>query len=189
MQGRSFTGLDQVLRRDSRTDIFREIQILKNTNDDLLDEVNSLESQLNKMSGQEDALKAVASDINKYKLISGEVTVKGQGIQLALEGNIKSLWLTDIVNELLSAGAEAVSINGIRITNSTAGFDTIPNGQILLNSVILKSPYLIEAIGDKKVLNDALIQPQGIVQRIRENLPGVNVAITQKDEIRVEKII
>ncbi|HRY91740.1 MAG TPA: hypothetical protein P5229_05425 [Candidatus Gracilibacteria bacterium] len=42
MQGKSFTSLDQVTNREARTDIFREIQILKNTNDNLNDEVKDL---------------------------------------------------------------------------------------------------------------------------------------------------
>jgi len=189
MQGKAFTGLDRVTRREARTDVFREIQILKNTNDNLEDEVKDLEDQVNKTSGQEEALKAVAADIEKYQIVSGQKDISGNGISMNINGSIKALWLTDIVNELFSAGAEAVSVNGIRLTDTTAGFDTIPNGQILLNSVILKPPYLIEAIGDKKTLADALSQPQGIIQRMKESLGGVPIDLQQEETIKMEKVI
>ncbi|MBU1953894.1 DUF881 domain-containing protein, partial [Patescibacteria group bacterium] len=71
---------------------------------------------------------------------------------------------------------------------STAGFDTIPNGQIMLNSVILNVPYKIEAIGDRKVLNQALIQPEGIVERMQRILDGVSVQVEEKDLVIIEKV-
>lgn len=189
MQGKAFTGINQSTRRESRTDVFREIQILKNTNDNLDDEVKDLEDQLNKTSGQQDALQAVAKDIEKYQLVSGQKNITGAGIAMNINGGVKAIWLTDAVNELYSAGAEAVSVNGIRLTDQTSGFDTIPNGQILLNSVILKPPYLIEAIGDKKTLADALNQPQGIIQRMKESLGDIQIELQQKDTVKMEKVL
>lgn len=189
MQGKSFTSLDQVTNREARTDIFREIQILKNTNDNLNDEVKDLEDKLGKMSGQEAGLQGIASDISKYKLASGQLPVSGPGISFIINGDVSAIWLTDSVNELFAAGAEAVSLNNIRITDQTSGFDTIPNGQIMLNSVILKSPYKIEAIGDKNTLADALSQPQGIIQRLKEGVAAVTPELQQKDLIKMDKVI
>ncbi len=189
MQGKAFSGVDQAARRESRTDIFREIQILKNTNDNLDDEVKELEDKFSKMSNQGNALQVVADEIEKYRLLNGQVSIMGPGIRLTIDGDLKAIWLTDIANELFSAGAEAVSINGIRITESNAGFDTIPNGQIMINSVIIKSPYDIEAIGERKTLADALSQPQGIIQRMKENLRDVSTNLLQKDLVSMEKVI
>lgn len=189
MQGKAFTGVDQMVSRDARTDIFRELQILKNTNDNLQDEVKDLEDQASRMSGQDNALQAVAEDIKKYMMVSGQTVIKGEGISLEVNGDVKALWLTDIANELYSAGAEAISVNGIRLTDSTSGFDTIPNGQIMLNSVILKYPYKIEAIGDKKTLSDALSQPQGIIQRMKDSLPAVTATLDQKEVVQMDKVI
>ena len=189
MQGKSFTGVDQAVSRDARTDIFREIQVLKTTNDNISDEVKDLEDQLSKMSDQQEAISAISKDIAKYKIVSGQVNVSGPGVGLTVSTDIKAIWLTDIVNELISAGAEAVSVNGIRLTDLTDGFDTIPNGQIMLNSVILKAPYKINAIGDKKTLADSLTQPQGIIQRIKTGLPGAEIDLQQSDLVRMEKVI
>ncbi|MFO0780900.1 MAG: DUF881 domain-containing protein [Candidatus Gracilibacteria bacterium] len=189
LQSRSFGGVQDKLARDSRANVFREIQILKTTNENLGEEIADLEVQLAKASDQELALKALQDEIVKDKIIAGHVDVNGPGVELTIKNNLPALWFTDIVNELWSAGAEAISVNDVRLTNSSVGFDTLPNGQISLNGVILTAPYHFRGIGEKKVLSEALSQPGGIVQRIKESVAGAEITIDQKDVIPMEKVL
>jgi len=189
MQAKSFADVTTMVGRDTRADVFREIKILKSTNEKLSSEITDLEGQLDKMTDNEKALEGIKQEIEKYRLLTGRVNVAGPGISLAINGEIKAIWLTDTVNELFNAGAEAVSLNGIRLTDATDGFDTIPNGQIVLNGAILKKPFTFTAIGDKKVLQDALEQPQGILQRLRESLGGVDYKLEQSDRLEMEKVM
>jgi uncharacterized protein YlxW (UPF0749 family) len=189
IQARSFTDANSLLGRDTRSDIFREIKVLKVTNEKLADEIKSLEDQLNKASDNEKAMEAVQTETEKYRMLTGRVDVKGPGIELAVNGEIKAIWLTDIVNELFDAGAEAVSVNGIRLTDTTSGFDTIPNGQILLNGSIIKAPFNVRAIGDKIVLQEALEQPHGILQRMKQSIRAVDFKLNAADLIVMEKVL
>jgi uncharacterized protein YlxW (UPF0749 family) len=189
MQARSFTDVTTMVGRDTRADVFREIKILKTTNEKLSSEINDLEDRLAKMSNNQIALEGIRLEIEKYRLITGRVNVAGPGVSLSLNGEVRAIWLTDIVNELFNAGAEAVSVNGIRLTDAGSGFDTIPNGQIVLNGAILKKPFVFTAIGDKKVLQDALEQPQGILQRLRASLGGVEVTLEARDQVTMEKVL
>lgn len=189
LQAQSFEDVGDVLNRNSRADVFREITILKDTNDDLRQEIEDLEDQLIKVSNNQDALASVREEISKYEALTGRVDISGPGIRMEIDGDVKALWLTDSVNELFAAGAEAVSVNSIRLTNKTIGFDTIPSGQITLNSVILNQPYVIEAIGDKQVLQEALAQPEGIIERMQRGLSGVQVQLEQKDVVTMEKVL
>lgn len=189
LQALSFEDVGDVLNRNNRSDIFREIQILKDTNGDLRDEIDDLENQLDKVSNNQDALASVQQEIEKYEALTGRIDVSGPGVRVELSGDIRALWLTDTVNELLSAGAEAVSVNSIRLTNKTVGFDTIPSGQILLNSVILSQPFVIEALGDKAVLEESLVQSGGIVERMQRLVDGSQIVVQQKDVITMEKVI
>lgn len=188
-QARSFENVSEVYGRDNRADVFREIQILKTTNEDLEDQLVDLEHQLSRVSDNQQALTIVREEIETYRALSGEANITGPGIIVKIQGNIRALWLTDIVNELLTAGAEAVSVNNIRLVNSTVGFDTIPSGQILLNSVILSPPYIIESIGERTVLRQALEQPQGIIERMSQNLTDAAVTIEGKDLIEMKKVL
>lgn len=189
IQSRSFTDLTAVVGRDSRANVFREIQILKKTNVDLEDEIKNLESELEKTADQEKALEGVQHEINKYKVLTGRIDISGPGLDLKINNNLKAIWLTDIVNELLSAGAEAVSVNNIRLTENTNGFDTIPNGQIVFNGSILKAPFEFKAIGDKKTLQDALMQPGGILQRMEQSLGQISFNLDLKDLLKMEKVL
>ena len=189
VQSRSFTDLTQVVGRDSRANAFREIQILKQTNQNLNDEIGGLETDLSKAQDQDKSVQALKDDIEKYKILTGSVDVSGPGIELKVSGDLKAIWLTDIVNELFSAGAESVSVNGIRLTDTTNGFDPIPKGQVLGRGSILITPIVFDAIVDKKTLQDALQQPQGILQRMRNSLGSIGVTLEQKDLIEMQKVI
>lgn len=189
MQARSFSDYGDVLSRNSRADVFREIQILKTTNDNLESEIEALTERLGKLSTNWEALDSVKEEIETYLKLTGRVDVSGPGISIALDGDIAAIWLVDLVNELLTAGAEAVSVNSIRLTNRTAGFDTIPSGQILINGVTLNRPYYIEAIGDKEVLRQAMVQTQGIIDRMNQNLVNIQIGVEQKDLIEMEKVL
>ncbi len=189
VQARSYEEVSDVISRNTRSDVFREIQILKTTNETLGDEIDDLQDQLDKISNNQEALDSVKAEIEKYRILTGRVDVSGPGVTMKIDGDIKAIWLTDIVNELFSAGAEAVSVNSIRLTNKTIGFDTIPNGQILLNGVILNKPYEISAIGEKSVLKDALEQPEGIIERMNRSVSDAVVDLVEKDFIKMEKVI
>lgn len=189
VQSRAFTDVASVFGRDTRADAFRELQILKKSNEKLEDEITDLQNQLSKANDQEESLKAIRDEIEKYQMLSGRTNVAGPGVSVVINGKVQDIWLTDMANELLSAGAEAVSINNIRLVDATNGFDTIPNGEIVLNGSILKAPYEFQAIGDKTTLRSALEQPQGILQRIYQSLPGVDVKLTEKDLVTMEKVL
>lgn len=189
IQARSFTDLTDIIGRDTRTNVFREIQILKKTNETLETEVKDLQSQLDKAMDQGKALQGIQEEIEKYTILAGHMDISGPGVWLEVAKDLKMIWLTDIVNELFAAGAEAVSINGIRLTDTTNGFDTIPNGQILLNGVILKAPFIFEAIGDKKTLEAALAQPEGILSRLSQSLGGVDYQLEQRDIITMQRLL
>lgn len=187
-QARYFTSYVSSVGRDSSENIFRKIQILKTTNDELADVVADLEFQLEEVSGQADALKSIEREITKNKMIAGDIKVFGPGIEIKIENDISAIWFTDLVNEMLSSGAEAISINNIRLTDATIGFDTLPNGQIMVNNVILNPPYTFNAIGDRLNLKQALESTGGIMERLKAAYVDLKITIKEKDRIEMEKI-
>lgn len=189
IQSRSFTDLTDIVGRDNHTNVFKEIQILKKTAEDLDNEIKGLEDQLSKATNQQKALEGIKQEIETDRILAGQTDIAGPGVALEIKGDLKSIWFTDIVNELFAAGAEAVSVNNIRLTEKTGGFDTIPNGQILFNSVILKQPFTFAAIGDSTTLEEALKQPQGILERLSQSVGGVTYELTKRELIRMEKTI
>ncbi|MBN1494666.1 DUF881 domain-containing protein [Candidatus Peregrinibacteria bacterium] len=187
-QSRYFTSYVTTLGRDSGENVFRKIQMLKTSNNDLAEEISKLELQLQEVSNQALALETINKDIQKNKLITGDIAIYGPGIEIEIGTQLSDIWFTDIVNELFAAGVQAVSINSLRLTDTTIGFDKLPNGQIMLNNVILTPPYKFAVIGEKTNIKQVIETSGGIIERLKSTYQDFNYKITEKDRIEMSKI-
>jgi len=121
----------------------------------------------------------LSRDLRNYKMALGLLKAKGPGVRLVLDDTeaeaagdspsnpfmVHDYDILAVVNELRAADAEAVAVNGQRITPFTAIRCEGPVIQI--NSIAIGSPYEIEAIGDPKVLASALELPGGILSQLK----------------------
>jgi uncharacterized protein YlxW (UPF0749 family) len=190
LQAKSFKSLDQVLvGRDSHTNVFQEIQILLQTNENLEQEISDLKNTIAQLSNRASALEAIEEEISKYRNLDGQTDISGAGLYMEISDNIESIWLIDLVNELFANGAESVSVNDIRLTDYTHGFDTLPQGQILFNGTIVTNPILIKAIGPADTLKTILEQPKGIIDKLYEHHSPLQISIVKKDVIEMSKVI
>lgn len=184
-QLRSFLQINDVFLRETQSNIFQEIKILKDKNADLREEIDKLELNLNQINDQNAVLEVLEKEINEYKKLNGKYPIFGAGVSVNIESNLTTPWVIDLINEFYNAGAQAVSINDIRLTNKALGFDTLPQDQILLNGVILSSPYVFNVIGDSSVIMDALELPGGIFDRIEASFKGIVIKIDKKEVIQM----
>lgn len=186
VQFRSFENVNDLLVRDSQSSIFQEIKILKEKNEDLKVEIAELEASVEQLNDQNSALSVVEDEIEKYTKLSGRDSIFGPGVSVIIDARVATPWMVDMVNELFNSGAQAVSVNGIRIVNKTAGFDTLPQGQILLNGSILSPPYQIDAIGEPANLSAILQLPGGIIERLKSAVSGLKAEIKTKEVIQMD---
>jgi len=87
--------------------------------------------------------------------------------------------MRSLVNELLAAGAEAISINGERVVSTTAIRCVGP--VVIVNNTRSGAPFVIKAIGDSAALENALTMPGGIVSELRNW--NIGVTIQKSDRI------
>lgn len=187
-QAKHFTNYVDTIGRDSTENVFRRIQILKTSNDELKEEITTLETQLEDLNDQAQSFATIDNDINKNKIIAGETDIFGPGIEIVIENELNGVWFTDLTNELLASGAEAISINNIRLTDSTIGFDELPNGQIMINGVILQAPYTFQAIGEKESLADLVEGQTGILTKMSSTFEDFTYTIAEKDRIDMKQV-
>ena len=147
-----------------------------------------LEKQLASSTDREAALETLKNDISKYEAISGDKAISGPGVAITVQGDLEALWFVDMINELYAAGAEGVSVNGVRLAQTSLGFDTIPNGQILIAGDVLESPYVFEAVGDGKFMSDSINQSGGIVERILKANPEYLINIEVKAKLNLKPV-
>lgn len=117
-----------------------------------------------KVQSNTETRELINNELEEAKKNFGLTDVTGEGILITLtdtdERSYNADDLLELVNELRLAGAEAISINGERITNITDIVD-ISTRYIMINSNKISSPYLIKAIGDKTYLKSALTIKNG----------------------------
>lgn len=121
--------------------------------------------------------KGLRDSLDEAKLLAGTVKVTGKGIVVTLTDSPKldpnedrpdvtenymvhDSDISNVVNELFAAGAEAIAVNDQRFIASTSVRCVGP--AIMVNSKELAPPYIIKAIGDPKVMEEALHLPMGV---------------------------
>ena len=87
--------------------------------------------------------------------------------------------LLAVVNELYAAGAEAVSINGLRMVGNSA--ITCAGSIVMVNGVRVAAPFEIKAVGEADVLDSALHFLGGVV----DNLSPWGIEISVRKEAAV----
>ncbi len=105
-----------------------------------------------------DVLNATQDDLTDLRVVTGFVAVRGEGVRVVLENapyadettQIRDSDLALLADGLWHAGAEAISINGHRLTARSAIRNSGP--AIEVNGVGIASPYTVTAIGDMDTL-------------------------------------
>lgn len=168
----------------------------------LNEEKQALERQLQDYEEQLGRINATLNDsdsnyeflqeeIEHYKLIGGFTDVSGPGIIINYDipdEKINSLGtfylqLVNLLNELNSSGAEAVSINNERII-STSEIRMAGNA-VVINGKEYHPPLTVKVIGDKQTLNNALILRFGFVENTRNR--GFIIEVKPEDEIVINQ--
>ena len=125
----------------------------------------------------------------KSNKIVGKSTANGKGLEIVIEENeskLSALSFLQIVNDLNSAGAEAISINGQRITNMTDMMD-ISGTYILINSSPIKSPYIIDVIGNQEKIESTLNYNNSYITKIKSK--GNNVDIYRIRNVKIDEYV
>lgn len=138
------------------------------------------------------------AEMKKLQVLVGMTPVTGKGIVIRLSDNpdasanagpnagqflpgiVHDFDLLQVVNELRAAKAEAIAINGVRVTGYTPIRCVGPT--IYVNFEAKPAPFTIEAIGNSEDLKNALSMPGGIVENLREQAT-LGVKITESDHL------
>lgn len=190
IQFRSYTTAEALLNRETTsTNLFAEIQMLKRTSEELQTEKDSLEKQLQESSDAAKTTEKITEEVSKYELLAGVTEVQGPGIKISFQDGFTAplFWLVDLVNDLWSAGAEAIAINNIRITNTTWGLTEI-SGHLLLNGTTIQEPIVITAIGNTETMSSTLSQVTGFMERFTTQYDKNTVSVEAMEQVTMPAI-
>lgn len=136
---------------------------------------------------------AMSKELESLRIALGLKAMRGPGVVVRVEdpktqpkGSANPIVVTyqdlvAVINELWAAGAEAVALNGQRLSAST-GIGQV-GGTVVVNLQRLNAPFVVTAIGDPATLEGALNIRGGLVESLRAL--GLVISIRRADAITV----
>lgn len=167
--------------------------------------LNDKEVQLQAVTQERDQLKAEVErlrasltatapppreDSSALETLAGTVEVSGPGVvvilvetpeSIAAKNRVADEDIWRVLNELFTAGAEAVSVNGVRVTPVT-GVRNVGN-RILVGQTMIASPVEIHAVGDPTVLDQAMKLRGGVIEMLSRW--GIKATSTKSDDLKI----
>ena len=119
----------------------------------------------------------------------GKSDIRGKGIEIIIHENksrLSALSFIQIINDLNSGGAKAISVNDNRVVLNTDVMD-ISNTYVLLNSIPISAPYSIKAIGNPEDLETALYYVNSQYNKIKSR--GNDIIIYEYPNLQIEGYI
>ena len=168
----------------STADQLTIISSLVENNARLREEMESLEEQLSEyqQTTGRAVLGALVEELNKIRIINGLVEVSGSGVEISIDGPIGVLDVQDLINELRNAGAEALTINGERLTLYSVVAST-EDGAMTINGTPLSRPYVLQAIGQPETLETALLRKGGLIAILERKYEGLAVILIRREKM------
>ncbi len=164
-------------RSEARADLIDQIESRRDEVDRLSAQAQALQSELTALESDELASQGDAQRTRDLAVAVGALPMHGPGLRLTMDdaptsgaddpsssdqadpGRVTSRDLQYVVNSLWEAGAEAISVNDIRLTSvSTIRF---AGSAIIVNFRPLTRPYVVTAIGDPRELPAAFADGPG----------------------------
>lgn len=176
---------------------------LESSKEDIKDLKNLIKTKRNKLyeyretiKNDEDVIELLKKEIKDTKVKSGFSDLRGEGILIRMNDNpedsgnninfdiVHDVDLSVIINDLISAGAEGISINGRRIVSTS---EIVCVGPLInVNGEGIAAPFVIKAIGNKENLAAAINAPNTYGYKIKNHY-GIEVITLESEYILIPK--
>jgi len=162
------------------------VETLSARNIELADNLADLREQIRDyeradVQGQSD-LAISEEDLQRISAFGGLIGVEGQGIELAIEGSFDPTAVNDLIYELRNAGAEAIAVDGVRITAQSVA--VLGSRAIEIDGVEIGASFTIRAIGSPDGLRSAIERPGGILRLLQQSI-SARFTLTEMREMEV----
>jgi hypothetical protein len=118
--------------------------------------------------------------LTKLQIVAGKLPVHGPGVQLTVAFKLRAFELQDLSNSLRQLSAEAVQVNGHRITARTVFADK--GSAVTIDGEQVNAPFTILAIGDPQALSTGA---QDLVSQLS---PRGSVTLNQEADVQVTAV-
>jgi uncharacterized protein YlxW (UPF0749 family) len=181
---------------DRQDELNQKLITISQEKEALEEEVLSLREKLKNIRQDDTAMKDLQEELQKVQISAGTIPVEGPGVTVTLNdsnvelqpgdnANYSIVHDTDlilVVNELKASGAEAIAINGERITAMSE--IRCAGTLILVNSTRIGPPFVIEAIGNPDLLESGLMLNGGHLTTLK--VLGLEVSVQKAQNLKLQ---
>jgi uncharacterized protein YlxW (UPF0749 family) len=187
---------------ERNTQLQNQLNELEEKNIRLQEELSQKQEKLFELEASvvedEKVLGDLAKKVENLRMILGQVAVRGEGVIVTLDdGTVDSnasdissyivheQHVLNVVNELFISGAEAVAINGKRLTSNSYIECTGP--VITVDGERFPAPFVISAIGNADTLEKAINMQGGVKDQLVNE--SIVFKLEKKDLIVIEPVL
>lgn len=98
----------------------------------------------------------------QLQVFAARTASSGPGISVRVDGTFDDKALSDLVNELRNAGAEAIAVNDVRV-GPRSWFGASGDRVLVVDGTAIRGPWTVRAIGAPDVMYVAMTRTGGIV--------------------------
>lgn len=120
--------------------------------------------------------------LGQLRVFAGMSAVSGAGITVRVEGTFDERALSDLVNELRNAGAEAIAVNTARI-GPRSWFGATPDRALTVDANSVRGPWLVRAIGSPEVMYVAMTRTGGIIGQFELIYKGTRIDVSKESAL------
>ena len=127
------------------------------------------------------AIDVTREDLRRVSAFGGLAPVEGQGIVLTVNGDLDAIALNDLLNELRNAGAEAITVDGVRVVTGivVAGAP----GELSVENHAIGDGFEIRAIGSPQILTGTLTRTGGVIAQVGNAYADARLTVTPLDSM------
>lgn len=177
--------------RQQAIDLEEKNKKLRDELEIMLQKIQEMEMDL---AEQQEIMGDIVNQKKELQILTGQLPVSGHGVEITLhdaeyipsEENANKYIVHEshihrLVNELFSAGAKAVAINGQRILSDT--FIACVGPVISVNGIEHPAPFVVSAIGNPEVLYPSITLTNGVQDQLERD--NIEVSIRKVDDIKI----
>jgi uncharacterized protein YlxW (UPF0749 family) len=181
---------DDTYRGASQQDLIQLINSQQLAQDRVEQQIRGLETTRdalrNDTAASQAALELARRQAAALGILAGTVPAVGPGIVVTVDGPAEGVGTQELLNgiqELRSAGAEAIQINdSVRLVGASA-FSDGPGDSVMIDGKQVVPPFVIDAIGSPSALEQAVFFPEGFAEEVRKG--GGEVKVRKQDRVEV----
>jgi uncharacterized protein YlxW (UPF0749 family) len=179
---------DQALAQLTVQDLTELVANLTARNNQLRDEARGLEIQRTVLQAGvqrgDSSAASIRNDLQRLLAWSGASGVNGAGVRVSVSGTLPAGRINALINELWNAGAEAMSLDGIRLVPGLV-VEGDASTLVLAGSPLV-APLEILAVGQSETLAGSLTRAGGPIAQLSASFPDVTLSVSGQDLVQIK---